>query len=666
MGARLGVTASLLLLVLGTAAPAMAAPCTATWEGGAGTWSDDDRWNPNGAPDATDDACVPSGDVTVAGAATARSLVVGASAAVAVAGTLDVGTLELEGGDVTGPGRVAVGSGGVRETSPGVARVAVAQLQAPVLEAHGGGLDVESEWDGLDAAGVLTGSVTAAGGAAVRLPRAVAQVAGTSILEVVGGATLGTQAAGAPALAGAVEVRGTLRVTDATLPVAGSLTVADGRVLLDGAATLRVSGEAVIAAGGVVTGDPGGAPRLEAGTALAVLPAGRLEGAATVAPGLALRGGEWDPFGDAQPAAGVEGAASLDGVHRVRIDGDAPGAVDRVDVAGAYTPGTIELETPAGFLPPIGARWVAATYGSWTGEGLDGLGGALLRAPAGAGPDRALVPTLGPTELVLTAVATAPPELEPLAVTLGADRRATATTALRAHGLRTGAVLEFGETTAYGGRTVVAVTGGDGDRSLLAATTPPLDAGRTYHLRVVTSSEYGDRPGADVVISVPPAEGPAMSLPGDGPIGVEPITQNVPSAPLPRVRSVGPRTFTATVLRTGGLRVRFAYRLANACTTPCRAQVQLRARGGKQRFDTLLAGDGAILFTGAVRLRRGANDLRLDIRKTRLRALRWRVAGRYRLAPVRLRVVLPQADGRELVTLRDATLRARRPAPSGR
>jgi hypothetical protein len=47
--------------------------------------------------------------------------------------------------------------------------------------------------------------------------------------------------------------------------------------------------------------------------------------------------------------------------------------------------------------------------------------------------------------------------------------------------------------------------------------------------------------------------------------------------------------------------------------------------------------------------------------------VRWTPAGRrYKTLKVRLRVVLPQADRRELVTVRDGALRVLRPRPAPR
>jgi hypothetical protein len=68
-----------------------------------------------------------------------------------------------------------------------------------------------------------------------------------------------------------------------------------------------------------------------------------------------------------------------------------------------------------------------------------------------------------------------------------------------------------------------------------------------------------------------------------------------------------------------------------------------------------------------VRLKDGANALRLDVPKVALRGVRWTPAGRrFQTVKVRLRVVLPQADGRELVTVRDGLLRVLRPRPAPR
>jgi hypothetical protein len=105
-----------------------------------------------------------------------------------------------------------------------------------------------------------------------------------------------------------------------------------------------------------------------------------------------------------------------------------------------------------------------------------------------------------------------------------------------------------------------------------------------------------------------------------------------------------------------------SYALRRPCTTPCSARVELRVRTGKQLFGAGIAGDGRLLVTlPRVLLRPGANALRLDVPKAALRQLRWTPSGaRHRTLAVRLRVVLPQPDGRELVTVRDAVLRVRR------
>src|SRR6478736_1017678 len=61
---RIGL-ALCLLCIGGFAAPRAAhavAPCTKTWDGGAGTpsWHAADNWSPNGVPGASDHVCLPN------------------------------------------------------------------------------------------------------------------------------------------------------------------------------------------------------------------------------------------------------------------------------------------------------------------------------------------------------------------------------------------------------------------------------------------------------------------------------------------------------------------------------------------------------------------------------------------------------------------------------
>ena len=106
----------------------------------------------------------------------------------------------------------------------------------------------------------------------------------------------------------------------------------------------------------------------------------------------------------------------------------------------------------------------------------------------------------------------------------------------------------------------------------------------THHVRLVLygrSAYRATSPDATIVIPNPPPAPPA------------PPAQQ----PLVPVASAGARTLAATRLRSGALRVPFAYRLVRACATPCRARIELRLRSGKQ-----------LLRHRAGRRRQGAGD----------------------------------------------------------
>jgi len=97
--------------VLLTAGPAAAAPCTRTWDGGAGTaaWETAANWDGNVLPGPADVACLPTGAVAVATGPTEVLELGLTGGSLTVDGSLTAARLLVESGAVSGGGTVAVG-----------------------------------------------------------------------------------------------------------------------------------------------------------------------------------------------------------------------------------------------------------------------------------------------------------------------------------------------------------------------------------------------------------------------------------------------------------------------------------------------------------------------------------------------------------------------------
>jgi hypothetical protein len=706
---RLAVLAVLGAGLAATAPSALAAACTRTWDGGAGTaeWATAANWDANTLPGPADIVClggdqvdhltgttavlaiqggsgqlrvlggtlsltsatepssftgavVVSGELRIAGPATAGEVVLNGGTLRIDGGTgvLTATRLGADAGTVTGSGALhavppAPTFGGIEKGASGTLTIDVATLDASRVSANGGTLVLASPgWSQLSG-GTLSGELIVGSTATVQTMQPITTVAAAGRLELFGNPTVSTGSGPWPQIP--ATIAGVLSLHGGTHVVASLDVLNGGRAFLDG--TELSAATAVVRANGTLWGVEDSDPGLTVATPLKVEGLGRLYGSLRITGDVEVAG-MLEPRSVFVPAIEVSGSFRMTATatQRVTLFGSAPDDVDRVAIGGqAQLSGALEvwLPNPTTFVPPVGTEWVIATFASSAGQH-----GTVILPPPGTFDGRSLALKATATDLRVVVVAAGPPKL--LASRVGlvgtAGRVSVEVDVDLNQAASLFAQVQYGPTTAYGSttRTVTQTPiGGDPQRVTVRALIS-LTPG-THHARLVAASAYGQTIGPDLTIVVPDPPPPTPPAPP---------TPN----PLDPVAAIGTRTFAATRLRTGALRVPFAYRLVRPCATPCKARVELRLRSGKQLFAAGLAGDGKVLVTRKdVTLKAGANALRVDVPKAKLRGVRWTPSGRrYQTVKVRLRVVLPQADGRELVTVRDGLLRVLRPRPAPR
>jgi fibronectin-binding autotransporter adhesin len=483
----------------------------------------------------------------------------------------------------------------------------------------------------------------------------------------------------------------------------GGITV-DGMLGIGNTANVTIGGPLTVRDGGLISGQAflRSPARIDAAS-VNIQSGGRAVGSIEFADGVVVDG-EYAPQGfqptPGQPAGGlVGGNLALNGAYEVSLFQPPAGnplntGIYRATATGAAAIGGIlrvnlmplDLTNPNSplFDPPVGQTYTALSGASASGQ-FTAVQGAVLRNLAGNPTGKAVVLDYPANQARLTVAAAALPELGAQTVTPGVNA-VDVSVPVDANNVATTVRLRYGLT----GLTTTVNLG----PANVAGTTPTpvavaisnLAAG-TYQYELVAISEFGSsvaKTGSFTVTGAtggtttpggtPVTPGGTAVTPGGGtttPGTTPPGGTNTPQE-LPALAPVGatvPRALAASRLKAGKLRVTIPYRLTRSCATPCKARVELRLRRGKQLFDVALAGDGKVLASKRnVVLSIGSkpNLIKLDIAKAVASKIVWARSGKFRTANIRLRVILPQADGRELVTVRDGTLRAPLPKPRAR
>ena len=354
---------------LGAMTPsALAAPCTWTWDGGAGTtaWGTDTNWDTNMLPGPADIVCLGAAEVVHGAGSTAVLAIQGGSGQLRVTGgtlwltsttepspfpgvisaeggelrlagpvttdavelaggtlrvdgtaVLTVRSLRLQSGTITGSGVLHVAGpdptlSALVKSTAGLATIDVGTLDAPRVDVQAGTLVVASPVWTQVAAGSLSGQLTLSGPVTLQTAQPITTIAAAGVLYVTGDPIFAT---GSGAYELPARIAGAVNLYAGTPAVSALEVLAGGRLTLEG--TELSAASATVRTNGVLSGAETADSGLTVATPLLVEWLGQLRGSLRVIGDVQLDG-VIEPGSVFTPSIEVSGAVLVLGDGRAQ------------------------------------------------------------------------------------------------------------------------------------------------------------------------------------------------------------------------------------------------------------------------------------------------------------------------------------------------------------